>query len=68
MAKNPETEPSKVTAEDGLVIMDGPDGVAVTMTPEAAEETAQRLLEAAAQAIGQKHAEEQRRGPAHKPG
>lgn len=58
-----ETEPSKVTAENGLVFVDGPDGVAVTMTPEAAEETSQRLLDGAAQAIGQEHAEEMRRSP-----
>lgn len=68
MTKSPETEPSEVTAQDGLVFVDGPEGVAVTMTPDAAEETSQRLLEAAAQAIGQERAEQLRRSPARKPG
>jgi hypothetical protein len=45
-----EKEPSQVVAEDGQVIVDGPDGVAVTLTPDAAEETARRLLEAVDQA------------------
>ncbi len=46
-------EPSKVAAEDGTVIVDGPDGVAVSLTPEAAIETSDRLLEAGAHAHGQ---------------
>jgi hypothetical protein len=63
MGKEVETEPSKVTAEDGLVFVDGPDGVAFVTTPEAAEETSQRLLDGAAQALGQRHVEEMRRSP-----
>ena len=47
-------EPTKVEAEDGKVILDGPDGVDVMMTPEAAEETSERLLWGAAKAQGQK--------------
>jgi hypothetical protein len=39
----PEKFPSDVAAEEGQVIVDGPDGVAVTMSPDAAEETARRL-------------------------
>jgi hypothetical protein len=46
-------EPSKVHAKDGKVLLDGPDGVAVLMTPEAAEETSDRLLFGAATARGQ---------------
>ena len=42
--------PGKATAEDGVVLLDGPDGVALTMTPEAAELTADSLHAAAAQA------------------
>ena len=34
-------------------LIDGPDGVAVSMTPEAAEQTARSLLVAAEQAAGQ---------------
>lgn len=47
-------QPSEVDAEDGKVVLDGPDGVAVLMTPEAAEETSERLLWGAAKAQGQK--------------
>lgn len=47
-------EPSTVTAEEGTVIIDGPDGMALTITPEAAQETSHRLLEAAAEAAGQR--------------
>jgi len=36
---------------DGEVVQDGPNGVAVSMTPEAAELTARRLAEAAREAI-----------------
>jgi hypothetical protein len=54
-------EPSEVSAEEGEVLVDGPDGVAVTFTPDAAAETSQRLLIGAAKAQGQKLEEEQRR-------
>jgi len=43
----PETEPGIATAEEGLVILDGPNGVAVTMTPEAAMGTGHSLISAA---------------------
>lgn len=43
----PETEPGIASAEDGLVVLDGPDGVAVTMTPDAAHKTGQSLITAA---------------------
>ncbi len=46
----PQTEPGIATAEEGLVILDGPDGVAVTMTPEAAVGTGRSLISAAAAA------------------
>lgn len=53
-------EPSEVEAEGGKVIVDGPDAVAVTLTPEAASETSDRLLYGAAKAQGQKIAEARR--------
>lgn len=43
----PETEPGIASAEDGLVVLDGPDGVAITMTPDAAHKTGQSLISAA---------------------
>lgn len=57
MAENipnePEDHGGEATAEEGVVILDGPDGVAVTMTPEAAEATGRALLDAAEKAVGQ---------------
>ena len=48
-------QPSAVTAEDGDVLVEGPDHVDVGLTPEAAEETSNRLLEGAMKARGQRH-------------
>jgi len=45
---------SEVSASDGAVEMDGPDAVEVAMTPEAAEETSQRLETQAVKARGQR--------------
>lgn len=44
---------SEVVAEEGNIIIEGPDGVAVTMSPEAAEETAHRLLRAVSEVRGE---------------
>lgn len=43
----PLDEPGAATAEDGHVVLDGPDGVAITLTPDAAVTTGRRLIEAA---------------------
>ncbi|HEY0625980.1 MAG TPA: hypothetical protein VGD10_04525 [Allosphingosinicella sp.] len=48
--QGPHDQPSQVIAESGEVQMDGPDGIAAALTPEAAEETGRRLLEAATEA------------------
>jgi hypothetical protein len=48
-------EATKVTAKDGEVILDGPDGVDVKVTPEAAEQTAINLEDAAVEARGQRY-------------
>lgn len=47
-------EPSKVDAAKGEVIVDGPDGVAVSLTPEAAAETGARLIDCGLEAAGQR--------------
>jgi hypothetical protein len=47
-------EATTVRADNGNVILDGQDGVDVVVTPEAAEETSDRLFQAAAEARGQK--------------
>lgn len=44
------SDPSDVVAEQGEIIVEGPDGVAVTFTPDAAEETARRLMAAVSEA------------------
>jgi hypothetical protein len=53
----PESEPGIATAEQGLVLLDGPNGVAVSMTPDCAEATGRSLIAAAQEAIGQGSAE-----------
>ncbi len=55
MDKQPTyAEASDVAAEEGRVLVDGPDGVDVALTVEAAEETSDRLLDGAAKAAGQR--------------
>ncbi|MGU3391792.1 hypothetical protein [Sphingomonas sp. M1A8_2b] len=46
-------EPLIATAEEGQVLVDGRDGVAVSLTPDAAAETSHRLRKAAVKAQGQ---------------
>ena len=48
-------QPSSVTAEDGDVLVLGPDDVHVVMDPDAAEETSNRLLEGSMKARSQRH-------------
>ena len=55
-------EASRVDAEDGADAVDGPDGVAVRMTPDAASETSDRLLRGAIEARGQQLLKRQRDG------
>ena len=44
---------TEVDAEDGVVVLKGPDDVDVRMTPDAAEETSERLSTSAMKARGQ---------------
>ena len=53
-APQPQRDPGIATAEDGVVILDGPNGVAITMTPEAAALTGRSLMSAAEQAERQR--------------
>lgn len=48
------SEPSNVAAEEGEVVVDGSDGVAVSLTPKAAVETSHRLLVQGVTAQGQR--------------
>ena len=43
-------ESGKAYAEEGQVMLDGPDGVAISMTLDAADETGRELIRAAAEA------------------
>ena len=64
MAKvQPWDEPSEVAAEEGEVVVDGPDGVAVSFTPDAAVETSERLLREGLAARGQQIIGEKSRKP-----
>ncbi len=47
-------EATKVTVKNGEVILDGPDGVGLKITPEAAEQTADNLVEESVRARGQR--------------
>ena len=60
-------EPTRVEAQEGHVVLDGPDGVDLLMTPDAALETSDRLLFGATQAMGQRIQEEQRHKSGGKP-
>ncbi|MCH8615784.1 hypothetical protein LZ016_06675 [Sphingomonas sp. SM33] len=48
-------EAGDVDATDGVVSMKGPDAVDIRLTPEAAEETSERLNTGAMKARGQKY-------------
>ena len=52
------SKPSEVIADDGRVLIDGPDHVDVALTPEAALETGGRLIDEAAKAAGQNREKE----------
>ncbi len=56
-------EPSDVKAVEGQVEVEGPDEVDVALTPEAAEETSDRLLSGALKARGQARL----KGQVHRP-
>ena len=51
-------EAISVTSEEGEVIIDGPGGIVVSLTPEAALETADRLERHAVIAAGQRRVRE----------
>jgi hypothetical protein len=53
-AHKPYDEPTKTTAIEGEVVLNGPDSVAVSMTPDAAEKTARRLHRSSQVAARQK--------------
>jgi hypothetical protein len=50
MTKQPEKTPAEATAEQGEVMIDGPDGLALSLTPDAARRTALSIDAAACEA------------------
>ena len=46
----PFDEAGEVSVEDGVVLVDGPDGVAIALTPQAARTFGERLIAAAEEA------------------
>jgi len=56
MTKQPEKTPAEATAEQGEVLIDGPDGLALSLTPDAARQTAQSIHAAACEAQEQRSA------------
>ena len=54
MPNKAHDEASKVEADRGEVVVDGPDGVAVSLTPDAAIETSERLMDKGLTAAGQR--------------
>lgn len=57
MDDNPATQPFSdagvATVEDGHVVLDGPDGIAITLTAEAAVATGRSLVDAGEAALRQ---------------
>ena len=50
MSNKPHDTPTKATAEQGEVMLDGPDGLAVSFTPHAAAKSAEAMAKAATEA------------------
>jgi hypothetical protein len=46
----PHARPGNIAAEAGQVLVDGPDGLTTSLTPDAAEETERLLIDAASAA------------------
>ena len=51
----PHSEPAQVERADGEILIDGPDGMTSSLTPEAALETAKLLEDKAVEAIVARH-------------
>jgi len=47
MSRTPHDTPTTASAEEGEVMLDGPDGLAVSLTPEAAKASAEAIADAA---------------------
>ncbi|MES2057381.1 MAG: hypothetical protein V4564_15715 [Pseudomonadota bacterium] len=63
-SKSPHDTPTEATAEQGEVMLDGPDGLAVSLTPDAARRSAERIARAAREAGNQSRTVEASTGSA----
>jgi len=61
MSNKPHDTPTKATAEQGEVMLDGPEGLAMSFTPHAAAKSAAALAKAATKA-GQQTMDSQTKG------
>ncbi len=52
MPKDPHNKPMDVASEGGEVLLNGPDGIAESFTPDAARKSADRMRDAARDADG----------------
>ncbi|QQV78089.1 hypothetical protein H5J25_04980 [Sphingomonas aliaeris] len=50
MSRTPHNTPTSACAEAGEVMLDGPDGLAVSLTPDAAAKSATAIADAAREA------------------
>lgn len=55
----PHDKAAEVTRVDGEILIDGPDGMTTSLTPEAALKTARRLEDKAVEAIIAQHGGEE---------
>jgi hypothetical protein len=53
MEKELHSIPTEVAVEDGKVLLDGPGGIDLVMTPDAAIVTGERLIDGGLRAAGQ---------------
>jgi hypothetical protein len=58
MSTKTEGEPGSAQAEKGIVIVDGPNAVALSLTPKAAGEMGRRMIHAAEEASTHPEAKE----------
>ncbi|MET3826001.1 MULTISPECIES: hypothetical protein [Sphingomonas] len=49
MPKNPHDKPIEAVAENGEILMDGPEGMAESFTPSAAKRSAEHIAKAVAE-------------------
>ena len=61
MSNKPHDTPTRATAEKGEVMLDGPDGLAMSFTPDAASKSAMAIADAAEGRAADHRASQERR-------